>query len=128
MLSRVWIPRTHLLRVLKTFVSGFHNQVIPTQKAEVIFCQWVPQTNVFWSLKWIALIVAGFQHLSVDSAVNLSFLSMGFTVCQWITLPFLPSVTGFHKHIFNCSSNPLLSDPLFHHLILTLCHNSHTSY
>ena len=35
-----------------------------------------------------------------DPAVNLRFLSLDSTVCQWISKPIFPSVTEFLKHIF----------------------------
>ena len=107
-LSRMWIPRTHLLhllRVLDTFVSSFHNQSNDphTKCRQLICCQWIPQTtNVFWPLKRIPLNVASLHHLSEVSAVNLLFLRLDFIVCQWTPQPILLFVTGFHKKNFNC--------------------------
>ena len=76
-LSSVCIQWTHFLYILETFVSGFHNQMIAAQNADKLVAVSGSADKGFCSSKLISLKVAGFHHLSVNSAVSLYFLLVG---------------------------------------------------
>ena len=64
-LSCVWIPLTQLLRVLETFFSDLKFQWYLHKMPTRTFCQWIPETNEFWPMKWIQLNFAWNHNLSV---------------------------------------------------------------